>query len=82
MMRDDVRGWDPIELAARVLDSQRERRQVVAALGRGRPAAWDYVPPADSGRYVGSRADLYEQQRRARLDAPEPRGEGGALDDG
>ena len=70
-LRRQAPGWDPAALTARVLDSQRERRQVVAALGRGRAAAWDYVPPPDAGRYVGSRTDLYELQRRARLDAPE-----------
>jgi choline-sulfatase len=70
-LRREARGWDPAELRARVLESQRERRLVVSALGRGRAAAWDYVPPPDAGRYVGSRTDLYELQRRARLDAPE-----------
>jgi choline-sulfatase len=70
-LRREARGWDPAELRARVLDSQRDRRLVVSALGRGRAAAWDYVPPPDAGRYVGSRTDLYELQRRARLDAPE-----------
>jgi choline-sulfatase len=69
-LRSETRDWDPAGLRARVLDSQRERRQVVTALGRGRAAAWDYVPPPDAGRYVGSRTDLYELQRRARLDAP------------
>jgi choline-sulfatase len=81
LRRQAAPGWDPIELAGRVLASQRERRLVVAALGRGRAAAWDYVPPPEAGRYVGSRADLYELQRRARLDAPQPRGEGSAIDD-
>ncbi|HEX2103143.1 MAG TPA: choline-sulfatase [Solirubrobacteraceae bacterium] len=70
-LRSEAPGWDPAALAARVLASQRERRLVVAALGRGRAAAWDYVPPPDAGRYVGTRGDLYELQRRARLDAPE-----------
>jgi choline-sulfatase len=63
--------WDPAELRGRVLESQRERRLVVSALGLGRTAAWDYLPAPDTGRYVASRADLYEFQRRARLDAPE-----------
>jgi choline-sulfatase len=73
-LRAQARGWDPVALRARVLASQRERRQVVAALARGRAAAWDYVPPPDAGRYVATRTDLYELQRRARLDAPEPAG--------
>jgi choline-sulfatase len=72
--------WDRAELEGRVLASQRERRLVVAALERGRAAAWDYVPPPDSGRYVTSRTDLYELQRRARLDAPEARDDGAAVD--
>ena len=63
--------WDPGELRGRVLESQRERRLVVSALGLGRTAAWDYLPVPDPGRYVTSRADLYEFQRRARLDAPD-----------
>jgi choline-sulfatase len=65
------RRWDFAALERAVLDSQRERRLVVPALGRGRYAAWDYAPPADGAmRYVRSKADLYELQRRARLDAP------------
>ena len=63
------RRWDLPTLAARVLAAQRERRLVVAALAHGRAAAWDYVPPPDAGRYITSRTDLYELQRRARLDA-------------
>jgi choline-sulfatase len=65
------RRWDLAALERDVLASQRERRLVVPALDRGRYAAWDYAPPADGAmRYVRSKADLYELQRRARLDAP------------
>jgi choline-sulfatase len=65
------RRWDLAALAREVLDSQRERRLVAAGLDRGRYAAWDYVPAADGAmRYVRSKADLYELQRRSRLDAP------------
>jgi choline-sulfatase len=65
------RRWDLAALERDVLDSQRERRLVVPALDRGRYAAWDYAPPPDGAmRYVRSKADLYELQRRSRLDAP------------
>jgi choline-sulfatase len=63
------RRWDLAALERDVLESQRERRLVVPALDRGRYAAWDYAPPADGAmRYVRSKADLYELQRRSRLD--------------
>jgi choline-sulfatase len=72
------RRWALAALEREVLDSQRERRVVVPALDRGRHEAWDYVPRADGAmRYVRSKADLYDLQRRARLDVP---GEGAALD--
>jgi choline-sulfatase len=65
--------WDLADLERRVLESQRERRLVAAALGAGRPHGWDFQPSADASRqYVRSRADLYELQRRARLDARRP----------
>jgi choline-sulfatase len=70
--------WDLAALERDVLASQRERRIVVPALDRGRHEPWDYVPRADGTmRYVRSKADLYDLQRRARLDVP---GEGAALD--
>jgi choline-sulfatase len=65
------RRWDLAALERDVLQSQRERRLVVAALDRGRYEAWDYAPRVDgSMRYVRSKADLYDLQRRSRLDAP------------
>jgi choline-sulfatase len=69
------RRWDLAALECDALQSQRERRVVVSALDRGRYEAWDYAPRVDgSMRYVRSKADLYELQRRSRLDAPrEPR---------
>jgi choline-sulfatase len=63
------RRWDMPALHAAVLRSQEERRLVVAALNTGRPASWNFVPRSD-GEYVGGKDDLYEFQRRARLDAP------------
>ena len=72
--RDEVAArWDAEGLGRRVLVSQRERHRVAEALGGGRSAVWDFQPPVDaSGHYVRSRADLYELQRRARLDSRGP----------
>ena len=65
-----------LDLAAvgrRVLASQRERHLVSAALARGIRPQWDFDPVSDSStRYVRNRDDLYELQRRSRLDAGEP----------
>jgi choline-sulfatase len=62
--------WDLKELERRILESQRERRIVTEALATRRPASWDFRPRLDpSGRYVRGDVDLYELQRRARLDA-------------
>jgi choline-sulfatase len=63
------RRWDLPALKAAVLESQEQRRLVVAALRSGRPTSWNYVPRSD-GEYVGGRDDLYELQRRLRLDTP------------
>ena len=68
------RRWDLAALERAVLDSQRERRLVVPALNRGRHTAWDYEPQSQAAmRYVRTNADLYELQRRARLDADDRR---------
>ena len=61
--------WDMPRLERAVLASQHERRLVIEALRRGRPARWDFVPASDRPFVRGSE-DLYEFQRRARLDAP------------
>jgi choline-sulfatase len=62
--------WDLGELARRVLESQRERRMIAGALATGRRTSWDFQPRLDaSGRYIRGAVDLYELQRRARLDA-------------
>jgi choline-sulfatase len=63
------RRWDMEALTGAVLASQRDRRRVVAALRRGRPERWDWVPRPER-RFVTGSDDLYELQRRARLDAP------------
>jgi choline-sulfatase len=57
------------EIEQRVLASQRERHLVARALAEGETTAWDYQPRVDASmQYVRSRADLYELQRRARLE--------------
>jgi choline-sulfatase len=62
------RRWDVPALTEAVLASQRDRRRVVAALRRGRPERWDWLPPPER-RFATGSDDLYELQRRARLDA-------------
>jgi choline-sulfatase len=80
-VRDELRAevsarWDLEALDRAVLASQRERRLVVRGLTQGTFTAWDYSPPGDAlPRYVRSRVDLYELQRRSRLEAPLPREE-------
>jgi choline-sulfatase len=63
-----ARRWDLDELERRVLASQRERHLVLRALGEGEFRSWAYEP-APKPRYVQGGADLYELQRRARLEA-------------
>jgi choline-sulfatase len=69
--RDAVTArWDVAVLERGVPESQRERRLVAQALATGRRTPWDYQPDVDAGnRYVRGGADLYELQRRARLDS-------------
>jgi choline-sulfatase len=67
-LRTEVeRRWDMPALRDAVLRSQAERRLVVSGLHEGRKTSWSFVPGAD-GSFVGGRDDLYEFQRRARLD--------------
>jgi choline-sulfatase len=71
-LRDSLRAavdrrWDMPALERAVLASQCERRLVLPALRRGRPTGWDYRP--DQRSFVRGGDDLYEVQRRARLDA-------------
>jgi choline-sulfatase len=68
VLRDEVaRRWDLEELERRVLASQRERHLVLRALGQGAFSSWGYQP-APKNRYISGGADLYERQRRARLE--------------
>jgi len=57
-------------IGRRVLVSQRERHLVAAALARGEVTPWDFQPHVDAAmQYVRNRADLYDLQRRSRLEA-------------
>jgi choline-sulfatase len=48
---DEVRArWDFDALHQAVLTSQRRRRLVYAALGRGVATTWEYAPPVDAGK--------------------------------
>jgi choline-sulfatase len=70
-----ARQWDLDGLTRRVLASQRERRLVMNGLREGPPSSWAFEPGGEGSRkYVRGGADLYELQRRARLDAPGPPG--------
>jgi choline-sulfatase len=64
------RRLDLDDIDARVRASQRERFLVSRALRQGRSTPWDHDPPYDAAtRYIRNREDLYELQRRARLDS-------------
>ena len=70
-LRDEVRRrWDLEALERRVLASQRDRRLVMSGLGAGEASTWAYAPGA-AGGYIRGGADLYELQRKARLDVPD-----------
>jgi choline-sulfatase len=73
-LRDEVaRRWDLKTLEPRVLASQRERRLVMSGLCEGPASTWAFVPGAEGATaYIRGGADLYELQRRARLDPPGP----------
>jgi choline-sulfatase len=64
---------DLVAVGRRVLASQRERHLISAALARGVRPDWDFEPRSDaSRRYVRNRGDLYELQRRSRLEMGDP----------
>jgi choline-sulfatase len=73
-LRDEIdRHWELEALERRVLASQRERRLIMRGLGQGPASTWAFEPgTAASSGYIRGGADLYELQRRARLDAPGP----------
>jgi choline-sulfatase len=70
--RDEVAArWDLERLEAEVLESQRRRRLVLAALEEGRPSPWDYRPPEESPeRYVRG-TDFWRPFAGARLPSRE-----------
>ncbi|HEX3976056.1 MAG TPA: choline-sulfatase [Solirubrobacteraceae bacterium] len=67
------RRLDLAGIGDRVRASQRERFLVSRALREGRPTPWDHEPIYDAaGMYIRNREDMYELQRRARLDSGTP----------
>jgi choline-sulfatase len=67
------RRLDLPAIADRVRISQQERFLVSRALRQGRPTAWDHEPTYDAAAmYIRNREDMYELQRRARLDSGTP----------
>jgi choline-sulfatase len=57
------------QIGRQVLASQRERHLIAGALARGEITPWDYQPHVDAAmQYVRNRADMYDLQRRARLE--------------
>jgi choline-sulfatase len=73
-MRDELESrLDLPAINERVRASQRERFLVSRALRQGRPTSWDHEPTYDAaGMYIRNREDMYELQRRARLDSGIP----------
>nr|HIA87963.1 hypothetical protein [Gammaproteobacteria bacterium] len=60
--------WDADTLREQVIDSQRRRKLVHAALSKGRWHAWDYVVPAGVGeRYVRHHDRFPEVERQGYL---------------
>ena len=63
--------WDFNGLHLQVLNSQRRRRLVYAALTRGRLTSWDHQPFVDgSQQYMRNHIDLDDLERRARFPKP------------
>jgi choline-sulfatase len=66
-----ARRWELEALERRVLASQRDRQLVMGGLREGTASSWAFEPGGEASRaYVRGGADLYELQRKARLDAP------------
>lgn len=63
--------WDLPALHQQVLNSQRRRRLVFAALSKGRLCSWDHQPLVDaSQQYMRNHMDLDDLERRARFPRP------------
>jgi choline-sulfatase len=77
-LRTEVaRRWDLERVDTEVRESQRRRRTVVDALGRGRRTSWDYAPAYDAARrYIRNHQDLGDLEAGARYpwvrERPEP----------
>jgi choline-sulfatase len=66
MLRRLQELWDPDELRARIIASQRQRRVINSAVSHGVAPSWDYDPALDPSRqYV--RTDAQEASRIARF---------------
>lgn len=73
LRREIATRWDLAGLDAAVRASQRRRRLVGAALGLGRPHAWDFQPRRDaSAEYIRNRADLDDLEASARFPRVRP----------
>ncbi|MGH2872149.1 MAG: choline-sulfatase, partial [Solirubrobacteraceae bacterium] len=63
--RLDLRAIDGLVRA-----SQRERHLIARAMRQGAPTPWDHEPRFDAAaQYIRNREDMYELQRRARLES-------------
>jgi choline-sulfatase len=64
--------WKPHDLRHAVIDSQRRRRLVAAALMAGQHTAWDFQPHRDASKqYMRNHLDLNDLERRARFPTTE-----------
>jgi choline-sulfatase len=62
------RRWNLERLKEQVIDSQRRRHAVYAALGQGRHRSWDYQPIRDAGTaYMRNNVVLDDLEARTRL---------------
>jgi len=68
-LRNEVKAiWDEDGLRARVIESQRRRRLVFAALMRGRHASWDHQPLREASKsYMRNNLELDDLEYRSRL---------------
>jgi choline-sulfatase len=68
-----ARRWDLERVDHEVHESQRRRRTVVEALGRGERTPWDYAPPYDaSRRYIRNDGGLGDLEASARYPSLRP----------
>ena len=70
-MAEAAQRWDFTVLHQQVLNSQRRRRLVYAALTKGKRHSWDHQPFVDaSQQYMRNHIDLDDLERRARFPRP------------